>query len=160
MKLISSKDFGKTLSNETDVEYRRKRDLYDKFIEQPLKLEMLIPCDEDSNYWKYPPTQDEWEWAKKDSTEAEQSFKQKEFYYQKAKEKVLFENFTVLSDEDGIIELECKDIFINYNKEEDLFFLDSWNGDALIMNIECLANLINHTASNIELTENATKQFK
>ena len=51
---------------------------------------MFVPCDEKGNVWKFPPTKEEWEWCKKDSTEAEQSFKQKEFYYQQAKERVLF----------------------------------------------------------------------
>lgn len=64
---------------------------YATFLNQPLKLEMFVPCDDDGSYWKYPPTQDEWEWVQKDSADAEQSFKQKEFYYRKAKEKVLFE---------------------------------------------------------------------
>lgn len=66
---------------------------YATFLKQPLKLEMFVPCDEDGNIWQYPPTKEEWEWAQKDSADAEQSFKQKEYYYEKAKEKVLFEGF-------------------------------------------------------------------
>lgn len=68
---------------------------YAQFLKQPLTLGMFVPCDEDGNVWKFPPTQEEWEWCEKDSTEAEQSFKQKEFYYQQAKERVLFEGFEV-----------------------------------------------------------------
>lgn len=58
-----------------------------------------------------------------------------------------------------MIELECNDIFINYNIEEDLFFLDSWNDDVIIMNLECLSNSLSNTVSNIELTESAIKQI-
>ena len=74
---------------------------YATFIKQPLKLEMFVPCDEDGNVWEYPPTKEEWEWAQKDSADAEQSFKQKEYYYEKAKEKVLFEGFEFVSRTDG-----------------------------------------------------------
>lgn len=73
MKLQSSEDFGKTLMNETNSGYRRKRNLYDKFIEQPLKLEMFVPCDEDGNVLN----QKLCDFSK----------------YQQAKEKVLFEGF-------------------------------------------------------------------
>ena len=66
---------------------------YATFLKQHLKLEMFVPCDEGGNVWEYPPTKEEWEWAQKDSADAEQSFKQKEYYYEKAKEKVLFEGF-------------------------------------------------------------------
>lgn len=121
---------------------------YAKFLKQPLTLGMFVPCDEMTEVMNY-------EEIKQSVIEGTDSWDA----YEKAKEKVLFEGFNILSNEDDIIELECNDIFINYNKEEDLFFLDSWNGDALIMNIECLVNLINHTASSIELTENALKQF-
>ena len=51
-RLISSKDYGKTLKNVSDNEYRRLRDKYDIFLEQHLKLEMFVPCDEDGNIWK------------------------------------------------------------------------------------------------------------
>ena len=71
---------------------------YAKFLKQPLKLEMFVPCDEDGNLWEYPPTKEEWEWAQKDSADAKQSFKQKEYYYEKAKEKVLFEGFEPYED--------------------------------------------------------------
>ena len=58
-----------------------------------------------------------------------------------------------------MIELECNGVFINYNIEEDLFFLDSWNDDLIIMNLESLSNSLNNRVSNIELTESAIKQI-
>ena len=95
-RLISSKDYGKTLKNVSDNEYRRLRDKYDIFLEQPLKLEMFVPCNENGNvleepkrwkdYLQYPDSFDgnkEWD----------------ELYdYQQAKEKVLFEGFKPYED--------------------------------------------------------------
>ena len=54
MELISSKDFGKLLSDKSDSEYRRLRDNYDDFLEQPLKLEMFVPCDEEGDILEEP----------------------------------------------------------------------------------------------------------
>lgn len=127
---------------------------YAKFLKQPLTLGMFVPCDDEGNVLEEPK-----QTYLTCSFFEHQQFFNKQKKYEKAKEKVLFEGFNILSNEDDIIEIECKDVFINYNKEEDLLFLDSWNGDAIIMNIECLANLINHTASNIKLTESAIKQI-
>ena len=45
--LVSSLEFRKKLKNVSDSEYRRLRDNYDDFLEQPLKLEMFVPCDEE-----------------------------------------------------------------------------------------------------------------
>ena len=50
MKLTSSKNFGKTLKDKTDYEYRRLRDSFDNFIQQPLTLEMFVPCEEEPIY--------------------------------------------------------------------------------------------------------------
>lgn len=99
MKLISMTDFVLEQANYTDVSNISEKYAtiwnYANFLKQPLKLEMFVPCDENGNVWEYPPTKEEWEWAQKDSADAEQSFKQKEYYYEKAKEKVLFEGFEV-----------------------------------------------------------------
>ncbi|MDM1073668.1 hypothetical protein HX001_14355 [Empedobacter brevis] len=114
---------------------------YAQFLKQPLTLGKFVPCDEEGNVWKFPPTQEEWEWCEKDSTEAEQSFKQKEFYYQQAKERVLFEgfeikvsnitnnlqnDFLIISETNEIIGHENKDqwFFNPYKKVEDLINYD------------------------------------
>lgn len=123
MKLISSKNFGKTLENENDSEYRRKRDLYDSFIEQPLKLEMFVPCDDEGNVLDESIWQQEYNKIKVSNP----SLIQKSKEYEKAKEKVLFKS---LSEEDGKCYIE------EYGNIEN--FCNNWN---------------------IELTENATKQF-
>lgn len=53
-RLMSSKDYGKTLKNVSDNEYRRLRDKYDIFLEQPLKLEMFVSVDEVGNLLEEP----------------------------------------------------------------------------------------------------------
>ena len=40
--LKSSIEFGYSLKDKTDYEYRQLRDSYDSFLKQPLKLEMFI----------------------------------------------------------------------------------------------------------------------
>lgn len=96
----------KTLISMTDFVIQQRSELmfkelgkacckYADFLKRPLKLEMFVPCDYEGNFWKYPPTKEEWEWAQKDSADAEQSYKQKVFHYQQAKNKVLFEGFEI-----------------------------------------------------------------
>ena len=92
MKLTSSKNFGKTLKDKTDSEYRRLRDNFDHFIDQSLRLGMFVPTDEAGNVLKEP--------SKKDM----ERFKglaygdfscdyTRIFEYVEAKERVLFEGF-------------------------------------------------------------------
>lgn len=106
MKLISMTEF---VLNECKIRNKENAIIniynYAQFLIQPLTLGMFIPCNEEGNVWKFPPTQEEWEWCKKDSTEAEQSFKQKEFYYQQSKNKVVFEGFE-LHNEKNVINRE------------------------------------------------------
>lgn len=94
MKLTSSKCFGKTLKDKTDSEYRRLRDNFDYFIEQPLTLGMFVPCDE--------------EWIilsectylydvyKNLSNDEKRDYKLRCENYQQAKERVLFEGFEIV----------------------------------------------------------------
>ena len=84
MKLISSKDFGKTLTNVTNREYRSLRNKYDSFLEQPLTLGMFIPCDDDGNFLEEP---------KHEPFQDRQKFDDKCIEYQQVKERVLFEGF-------------------------------------------------------------------
>lgn len=161
MKLITMIDFvlqeeKKGMQN-TDRHLRFEKILkYAKFLNQPLKLEMFVACDDNGNVLEEPVWQQEYDKMKVSNP----SLIQKSKEYDKAKEKVLFEGFRILSNEDNIIELKRNDIFINYDKEEeDLFFIDSWNDDYVIMNIESLSNFIINTVSSITLTKNAIKQF-
>lgn len=69
---------------------------YTLFISQELDLSMFVPCDSSGKVWTHPPTQEEFEWARKDSTEAEQSYNQKVLEYNKALEKVLFKGYKIV----------------------------------------------------------------
>lgn len=88
MKLISMTDFvlNKKASHTQIVKYA-------KFLKQPLKLEMFVPCDDNGNVLQDP--------GLIPSFELEQ--------YRKAKEKVLFEN----CDFDGIDVIINKSIYIS-----------------------------------------------
>lgn len=98
-----------------------KIDKYARFLKQPLALWMFVPCDGDGNPWIYPPTNEEWEWAKKDSTEAEQSFKQKEYFFKKAKERVLFEGFKVKTYANGWEYISCGSFTYLISSDNKLF---------------------------------------
>ena len=98
MKLISNTLFGKYCkSKEKEFSrridyldwYEKTRNNFDEFLEQPLKVEMFVPCDEEGNVLEEPK-----KW--KDYLQYPDSFdgnkEWNELYdYQQAKEKVLFE---------------------------------------------------------------------
>ena len=86
--LVSSLEFRKKLKNVSDSEYRRLRDNYDDFLEQPLKLEMFVPCDEEGNILEEPKRWEDY-LQYPDSFDGNKEWG--ELYdYQQAKEKVLF----------------------------------------------------------------------
>lgn len=166
MKLISMTDFvlqheQKGMQN-TDRHLRFEKILkYAKFIKQPLKLEMFVPCDEEGSYWEFPPTKEEWEWAHKDSTEAEQSFKQKEYYYQKAKEKVLFQGFeSVDTRRKDRYQVKLKNANVSgssdtiQNDFAGLYFYNGFNEKSRVETIEDLLKF--HP---LKLSESAIKQI-
>ncbi len=121
-KLTSSKNFGKSLKDKTDSEYRRLRDNYDHFIEQPLKLGMLVPCDEEDNVLEET-TMEKYGYYFSNHQEEQSGWMyeegEDEYYkvlekYQQAKERVLFEfdgelsliknksNFYIIEDKNGV----------------------------------------------------------
>ena len=87
--LMSSKDFGKTLNNKNDRDYRFFRDNYDNFLEQPLKLEMFVPCDDNGNVLE-------------DiiGHGMIHNYSEKLKQYEQAKDKVLFDGFDIYSNGD------------------------------------------------------------
>jgi len=95
MKLISMTDF--VLQQDiTDIKQRDSIVKYANFLNQPLKLEMFVPCDDEENVLEEP---NRWN----DYLEFPESFdgnkEWDELYdYQQAKEKVLFED-SILIDE-------------------------------------------------------------
>ena len=151
MKLISNTLFGKYCkSKEKEFSrridyldwYEKTRNNFDEFLEQPLKVEMFVPCDEEGNvleepkrwkdYLQYPDIFDgnkEWN----------------ELYdYQQAKEKVLFEGIEFRTN-GGVNFLTIK---------EDTFAFFDFNVKFKNLTIEYLIQY------NLQLTENAVKQIR
>ena len=90
--LVSSLEFKKKLKNVSDSEYRRLREAYDDFLEQPLKLEMFVPCDEDGDILDEP---EDYELR---LTNMMTEYNDEVYRYKQAKEKVLFEGFESYED--------------------------------------------------------------
>ena len=98
MKLISNTSFGKLCkSKEKEFPtrnvyldwYEEIRTNFDKFLKQPLKLEMFVPCDEDGDILHEP--KDYEQRLPNMMTE----YNDEIYRYKQAKEKVLFENIPV-----------------------------------------------------------------
>lgn len=134
---------------------------YAKFLSRPLELWMFVPCDYEGNIWEYPPTQEEWDWATKDSADAEWGFKQKEFFFTKAKERVLFEGFeSVDTRNDSRVQVKLLNANISgssdtiQNDFAGLYFFDSRNEKSRLKTIEDLLKF--HP---INLTPTAIKEI-
>lgn len=87
--LIDSKEFGKTLKDVSDSEYRRLRDNYDKFTSHTLDLLMFVPCDEEGNV-----------------LEDSETDLEKHLEYETAKQRCLFEGWGIIGIDEGLWELE------------------------------------------------------
>ena len=119
-RLISSKDYGKTLKNVSDNEYRRLRDKYDIFLEQPLKLEMFVPCDEEGDILEEPTNYE------KRLLNMMTEYNDEVYTYYQAKAKVLFEGFEYDKENDWVTYNEFARFFVSElqnGKVEDLFKL-------------------------------------
>ena len=136
--LVSSLEFRKKLKNVSDSEYRRLRDNYDDFLEQPLKLEMFVPCDEDGNVLEEPKIEEEYV-----DEHTTQIFAQYQYDLDKAKEKVLFEGIEFRKN-GGVNFLTIK---------EDTFAFFDFNVKFKNLTIEYLIQY------DLQLTENAVKQI-
>lgn len=91
-KLISSQERRKRLKDVSDSEYRRLRELYDDFLEQPLTLGMFVPCDSQGNVLEEPK---KCQYAFGDQMVSEKQWNRDCQQYQQAKDRVLFEGFKV-----------------------------------------------------------------
>jgi hypothetical protein len=101
MKLISMSDYvleqNKKLNNATEAyeQYCKIVD-YANFLKQPLKLEMFVPCDENGNVLEKPEfyyKQENLKHLKGMELLIAEETNKRVSEYQKAKEKVLFDNF-------------------------------------------------------------------
>lgn len=160
MKLISMTDFVLEYSQKSTTGYEagfkaleRLNILknYARFLKQPLRLEMFVPCDEMIEVMNY-------EEIKQSVIEGTDSWDA----YQKAKEKVLFEGFEIVNTRaKGRVEVRL--IGANVSGSSDtiqndfagLYFYDSRNEKRRLHTIEGLLNF--HP---LKLTPTAIKQIK
>ena len=131
--LISSKDFGKTLKDKSDKDYRFLRDKYDLFLEQPLTLSMFVPCGDDGEVLGEPMSYKKYLNVSNTMSGSDILLCQQ---YQQAKERCLFEGFEAVNDE-----------LINNGV---LFWVGKFDGKETIEN--CIS-------SNLTLTQSAINQI-
>ena len=118
--LVSSLEFRKKLKNVSDSEYRRLRDNYDDFLEQPLKLEMFVPCDEEGNFLEEPI------FHEPNNENEIGNYQILIDEYQEAKQKIIFEWFEYDKENDWVTYNEFARFFVSElqnGKVEDLFKL-------------------------------------
>ena len=152
MELISMTSFVLENAKQPYVEGTKYKDLvnYAKFLKQPLKLEMFVPCDEEGNvleepkrwkdYLQYPDSFDgnkEWD----------------ELYdYQQAKEKVLFEGFELVR----FIDKENPCYVVSNGENEVTFHIGLYNFSKGVNFAKTIEDLIHIQPI---LTESAIKQI-
>ena len=153
MKLVSMVDYVEIIHNkEVTVSYGYRQKLqqitnYANFLKQPLKLEMFVPCDDESTPIEPPTEKDKIDLGGGFATIKErQELEDWENDYQKAQEKVLFKGFEFLKKPGRHSGLHTY-VFKHQTKGKVLvsFFLNS--------NIEDVVYL------DLELTENAIKKL-
>lgn len=112
---------------------------YAKFISQPLKLEMFVPCDKDGNVLEEPYDEiGRGNWIKT----SEKIISEMSDKYEQAKEKVLFENYSVVKQSTYyiIVDSHGRNVWLSWNKSK---------------TIESLINEV----TEVSLTPNAIKQL-
>ena len=157
MKLISMTDFVLENAKQPYVEGTKYIDLvnYAKFLKQPLKLEMFVPCDEDGDILEVPTNYEN------RLLNMMTEYNDEVYTYKQSKAKVLFEGFEVQYDNSYNTCL----IYENNNEIKiQLQFRKIENDVRLIINEDII-----HDCNNIErlvglknkplLTENAVKQI-
>ena len=140
--LMSSKDFGKTLNNKNDRDYRFFRDNYDNFLEQPLKLEMFVPCDDEGDVLEEPTDYE------KRLLNMMTEYNDEVYTYYQAKAKVLFEGFEI-----------DKNLYLVYKNEISIGrFISYENGSKFLFrdNFKTIEDLVEF---GFKLTENTIKQI-
>ena len=158
MKLISMTDFVLENAKQPYVEGTKYIDLvnYAKFLKQPLKLEMFVPCDEDGDILEVPTNYEN------RLLNMMTEYNDEVYTYKQSKAKVLFEGFEVQYDNSYNTCL----IYENNNEIKiQLQFRKIENDVRLIINEDII-----HDCNNIErlvglknkplLTENAVKQIR
>ena len=148
MKLISMTDFVLENAKQPYVEGTKYIDLvnYAKFLKQPLKLEMFIPCDEEGDILEVPTNYEN------RLLNMMTEYNDEVYTYNQAKEKVLFESFKLVR----FIEKENPCYVVSNGENEITFHIGLYNfskGVKFAITIEDLIPI--HPI----LTENAVKQI-
>lgn len=132
--LITSKEFGKTLKEVSDSEYRRLRENYDNFLDMPLELSMFIPIGDNGDILEEPIFNDTYPGNQNECED-----------YIEAKERCLFEGFKAVNHNTELcLESEVIDLYSDY-----------WDNQNIEMIVE--TSLLNETP--IVLTPTALKQI-
>ena len=153
MKLISMTFF--VLQRDiTDIKQRDTIVKYANFLKQPLKLEMFVPCDEDGDVLEEPKIEEEYV-----DERTTQIFAQYQYDLDKAKEKVLFEEFNLNQKDFSKLEsIFCltKECFqITFFTKEKGCFMDNLKTNKTY-EIKTIEDLIQFE---LELSESAIKQI-
>lgn len=142
MKLISMTDFvlDKQRFKEDSDTAIFKITNYGNFLTQPLKLEMFVPCDEDGNVLEEPNLV--LNFTNKEGYYNYDGFEKAKLKYQKAKEKVLFENYSVVkqSTYSIVVDSHGRNVWLSWNESK---------------TIESLINEV----TEVSLTPNTIKQL-
>ena len=137
------------------VEGTKYKDLvnYAKFLKQPLKLEMFVPCDEDGDILDEP---EDYELRLPNMMT---EYNDEVYTYYQAKEEVLFEGFNLNQKDFSKLEsIFCltKECFqITFFTKEKGCFMDNLKTNKTY-EIKTIEDLIQY---NLQLTENAVKQI-
>ena len=123
----------KTFINEALISLEKIRN-YANFLRQPLKLEMLIPCDEDGDILDEP---EDYE-VRLPNMMTE--YNDEVYRYKQAKEKVLFEGFKITDETEFLISKYGFSLYFNQIEDFNIEHLLTWSNE-------------------IQLTENAIKQI-
>ena len=156
MKLISNTLFGKYCKSKekefkTRLEYlewyEKTRNNFDEFLEQPLKLERFIPCDEEGDILDEP---EDYELRLPNMMT---EYNDEVYTYYQAKVKVLFEGFYIKR---GSTDADNMTTYLMHNYFGEIAFKKDWKDEwEFIEDLESLSNL-----NEIELTESAIKQIE
>ena len=151
MKLISNTLFGKYCkSKEKEFSrridyldwYEKTRNNFDNFLEQPLKLGMFVPCDEEGDILEVPTN---YEMRLLNMTT---EYNDEVYTYYQAKAKVLFEGFEI-----------DKNLYLVYKNEISIGrFISYENGSKFLFrdNFKTIEDLVEF---GFKLTENTIKQI-
>lgn len=129
--LVSSLEFRKKLKNVSDSEYKRLREAYDDFLEQPLKLEMFVPLDDKGRICHEVIINNE---DDLDSERFKKYYETENKEFENACLKMLFEpNFKVkYSDGDTLIWLDTTLVIGQLQEKQDKFILSRFrNGETI-----------------------------